>query len=200
MLKSTISVLIFFQLLGTLFCWTCCIRHWFPPLPTSNQGHPNSLHGPYDVSQTLDWYCDSHHTLFESALPITSDSWLQSFLAWASNSPPELKNDFSFIMSTGTIRQEFTGIPWLWSSACRQNCHKEEFHLCPKREWASSVQLSPSPCNLAARRSPPPSPFLLLRGFCFLFLFLLFRGEAYFYLRRFLGHFHHRRHFTSQWC
>ena len=171
MLKSTISVLIFFQLLGTLFCWTCCIRHWFPPLPTSNRGHQDSLHGPYDMSQTLAQYCDSHHTHFQSALPIISDAWLQSVLPWASHSTPELKNGFSFFMFSGSVGPEFTGIPRLGSSAPGPNCKNREFHFSLQRQWAPSLQLSPSPCNPTAQRAPPPSPFPLLSSVLPLCLF-----------------------------
>lgn len=160
------------------------------PLPTCDPGLQDSLHGSYDVSQTFVWHRDSYHTYFRSALPITSHAWLQSVLAWALHSPPELKTDIFFSISTGNTGPEFTGIPQLGSSAFRQKGYKE-FHWSPQREWAPSLHLNPSPCNPTAGRVPPTLSFpdaqlcpafvpLWTSGFLCLFLVLLFREQIYF--------------------
>lgn len=127
---------------------------------------------------------DSHHTLFQSVLPIMSNAGLQLVLVWVCFSSSELKNGFSFFISTRYTEQEFSLILWLGSSAPGPNCKKWRISFVSQKGVRALSRIKPFSLYSHCRESSPtlsfpaaqlrPS-FVSLWTLCFLvfnFLFL----------------------------
>ena len=79
-----------------------------------------------------------------------SDTW--SVLVWACSWTSELKNGFSFFISSRWTEQELICSPWLDGFAPGSNFNEWRILIClPQKEWApfTSIKKS-SPCNCTA--------------------------------------------------